>query len=337
VLRALSSQTLAEMDEVQKFILQKQHSLNQLYEDLGKVTSERYLTSVAGGTTPREHNLALQEDIKARMEILMNRAAGDSLPQKIDNVKNTQEYQALITQLRFLRAQEYYYTRDEGHGNSYQFQANYLLANYSLGRAIEAFCKSGEDRTGLLRTSLMADDNFLNTYGYPPDIRDKNDQGKYHKIFAACYELSASLDCTDANARGARGKQVAAIYVTPDYDEKTNPGFNLSPGAEIAGTAKSVFKETLKEAFQHKLKKIQKSEAFNQVEEDVIHESTMVVTRTRSAPAVAPRSASQSPPGTTLFHRAHTNPAATPLAGKDEGPGKDDEKKDANTNGKLLH
>ena len=51
VLRALSSQTLAEMDEVQKFILQKQHGLNQLYEDLGKVTSERYLTSVDGGTT----------------------------------------------------------------------------------------------------------------------------------------------------------------------------------------------------------------------------------------------------------------------------------------------
>lgn len=336
LLLALSAQTIADMDEAQKFIVQKQQSLNLLYEDLGRVTSERYLVSLDGGTTMRERNLVLQEDIKAKISTLLKWAEGDNLPQKISKVKDTQEYQSLITQLRFLRAQEYYHTRDDAHGNSYQFQANYLLANYSLGRAIEAFCKSGEDRTGLLRTSLMADDKFLNTYGYPPDIRDKSDQEKYNKIFAASYELSASLDGTGANVRGARGKQVSAKYVTPDYDEKTNPGFNVSAGEEVAGMAKGVFKETLKETLRHKLKKIQKSDALNQVEEDISRESGIIQARNRSAPVVTPRSPRQSPPGAALFHPPLTKPATQP-AGTQEGSRKDDDKKNVDTKGKLIH
>lgn len=144
--------------------------------------------------------------------------------------------EVLLTQLRFLRAQDFYFNRSKYPPEmAYQFHVNYLLANASTGRDIEAFCKSGEDRTGYLRVSLLADIAFQEKYGYPPDLFNPNEKEKYHAIFAAkALELSASLENTKYNSE-ARSLQVNARY--------TNPVYNMKSGKAVAELAKKVYKK----------------------------------------------------------------------------------------------
>ncbi|MGE3319161.1 MAG: hypothetical protein AB7I18_07670 [Candidatus Berkiella sp.] len=66
--------------------------------------------------------------------------------------------------------------------SNYRFQARFaMLANY-MGEFIEWFCKSGEDRTGLLNEQIEAFCLFIEKYGYPPKWENTIDHLKYHEL-----------------------------------------------------------------------------------------------------------------------------------------------------------
>lgn len=121
----------------------------------------------------------------------------------------------LVMQKRSLQARDMFfnesYLKPE---NSYIFQALYLLSNAQKGRDIECFCKSGEDRTGWMRVTLLAMTDYNLTYGRDPDFNNKSDRDNYHRYYIeAAHDLSASLDNTFYNS-AARGFQVAAKCTT---------------------------------------------------------------------------------------------------------------------------
>jgi hypothetical protein len=113
---------------------------------------------------------------------------------------------------RFLRAQDMYYNKLYKE-DLYHFQANYLLSLSLIeGEDIETFCKSGEDRTGWLRTVMLAYQEYNQIKGYDPDFakikKDPNALQDWNVSLQKARQLSASIENNAANSK-ARGGQVS--------------------------------------------------------------------------------------------------------------------------------
>src|SRR3990167_1590545 len=126
----------------------------------------------------------------------------------------------LIGMVHALQAERFYHERFECAADCvYDFQIQYLLANYSAGQLIEAFCKSAEDRTGALRFKLLAHMMFEEINKYPPNLHDPNDKEELLKYMKVAVELAASLENTKHNSQ-ARGYQVKEIFTVNGYNIK---------------------------------------------------------------------------------------------------------------------
>jgi hypothetical protein len=173
--------------------------------------------------------------IRAELSDIHNKLKNNRLGgEEKNNLINSRDY--LLTQDRFLKAQQLFYSKEYlTKDKAYQFNINFLLANEGAGRPIEAFCKSAEDRTGWLRTSLLGHIAYSQEYGFDPDLTDKDQKAKYDSLFAApAHELSASIENTDANS-GARGMQVSDQEIGHDFAK-----VDIDKG--MAGLAKKVNK-----------------------------------------------------------------------------------------------
>ena len=67
------------------------------------------------------------------------------------------------------------HTRNKG---NYEFQSQFALLAQNRGEFVEWFCKSGEDRTGLLNEYIEAYCIFIEKNGRPPIWNDKKDEYK---------------------------------------------------------------------------------------------------------------------------------------------------------------
>ncbi|MBS0288727.1 MAG: hypothetical protein JSS07_01655 [Proteobacteria bacterium] len=65
---------------------------------------------------------------------------------------------------------------------NYRFQARFALLAQHMDAFVEWFCKSGEDRTGLLNEHIEAFCIFIEKYGYPPRWENEEDNQKFHEI-----------------------------------------------------------------------------------------------------------------------------------------------------------
>jgi hypothetical protein len=102
-----------------------------------------------------------------------------------------------------------------------------------MDRNIETFCKSGEDRTGWMRVTLLALTTFKAANGRDPDFNNEMDNNNFHKNYLnAAHELSASVDNTGFNS-GARGLQVDSSYTTSSK--------NMDFGKSMAVLAKKIY------------------------------------------------------------------------------------------------
>jgi|GEM_PF-4218514 len=135
---------------------------------------------------------------------------------------------------RYQRAQDLFFSgKYKQVEYAFQFHVLYLLTNEQIGRPLESFCKSCEDRTGWLRVSILAQEAFRRANGRDPDLTNPQDRKIYDKVYAyAAHQLSASLDNTQYNS-DARGLQMTAAV--------TNPYIGISMGNKIAKLAKKIF------------------------------------------------------------------------------------------------
>ena len=88
------------------------------------------------------------------------------------------------------------------------FQRNYLIAHYLMGHDIDFFCKSAEDRTGLVNNKIEEAMIFRMQFGRYPRLDQPGDQERLDQIASHVYHGGASRDTTGMNNRGARGLQI---------------------------------------------------------------------------------------------------------------------------------
>ena len=65
---------------------------------------------------------------------------------------------------------------------NYQFQARFALLAQHMDNFVEWFCKSGEDRTGLLNEHIEAYCIFIEQNGHAPRWGNEEDNKKFHKM-----------------------------------------------------------------------------------------------------------------------------------------------------------
>lgn len=100
--------------------------------------------------------------------------------------------------------------------SNYRFQARFaMLANY-MGEFIEWFCKSGEDRTGLLNEHIEAFCLFIEKYGYPPKWENSMDYYHFHELMPLVHNGAPNRE-TNAFNDDCPGLKVS----DPDFEMPT--------------------------------------------------------------------------------------------------------------------
>jgi len=223
-----------EYHKIKSEIIKIQSELNKKYVDFQTLMSKHYDPKKLAKS--KKQILSIIKKLSSSEELITLRELPNS---QLDNQSRNQLREQCINQLRFLKCQELFYSKDENSytrkRNAYQFHVNYLLANEGTGRSIEGFCKSAEDRTGWLRISMLAHVAFVKEHGHDPDLNDSEDKKIYDRFFATkAHELSASLENTKYNSE-SRGLQVSKDF--------TSDLIGMSMGKKMAGLAKGITKE----------------------------------------------------------------------------------------------
>jgi len=100
--------------------------------------------------------------------------------------------------------------------SNYRFQARFaMLANY-MGDFVEWFCKSGEDRTGLLNEHIEAFCLFIEKYGCAPNWDNMNDRNKFHEFMPLVHNGAPNRE-TNAFNDDCPGLKVS----DPDFEMPT--------------------------------------------------------------------------------------------------------------------
>jgi len=192
---------------------------------------------------------------------------------QIERVLNRQLDDVLsFVQLRLLMEEKYFSEDKSGlvsTTETFHFQTLYLLANNLLGRIVEFYCKSGEDRTGRLNDTVEEYFCFKDIYGRFPDISDKHDRTAIEAITPIINEYSVSNEICSGNAPGARAKQQGE-KLTTNAEAQSNTWKKLAHLAK-AGLYKLSEFEKVQEAFKNRKpsKSTEKKEA-KLSEEEVI-------------------------------------------------------------------
>lgn len=125
-------------------------------------------------------------------------------------------------------------------GEPHEFASRYLLVNQFMGKSVDWFCKSGEDRTGRLNNFIeelcgfSAEHGHFPCYDFNNDRVNKADRAEQQEMAKTVVEYSVSGDICDANAHGARG-----IQQTDALGMKVNAGLPNDSWIKIAHLAKS--------------------------------------------------------------------------------------------------
>jgi hypothetical protein len=131
--------------------------------------------------------------------------------------------------------------------SNYRFQARFaMLASY-MDQFVEWFCKSGEDRTGLLNEHIEGFCLFIEKYGYAPSWDNKEDYDKFHKLMPLVHNGAPNRE-TNAFNDDCPGLKVS----DPDFDMPTVSYYTDKKVANISKTATSIapsIKEKVKQFF----------------------------------------------------------------------------------------
>lgn len=194
----------------------------------------------------REQKIAWKQ---AKEDIIkLKKAVNAKLEDK--NLSEKDKKTLAITQLFINAAEIFYQGAHKDPQNGHQLQARYVLANEMMGKSVEFFCKSGEDRTGRLNNHIEEFLVFYQKNNRFPEFSNTADTEQLIAISQAVNMGSVSKKITDQNAPGAEGLQQG-------NDFGTNASLHLAElDRQNALLAKSVYKMTLPQKFMNNLRSL---------------------------------------------------------------------------------
>lgn len=185
---------------------------NQIRED-EKQLAEAYgnVLSIRNDIRTRKKAVQLDELYKKIIAFLK-----DPNNKELLETEDGKKLQNLYTILQlFLDAEKIYFNKQQfTFEYAHDLQARYIISNYLIGRNVEFFCKSGEDRTGRLNNYIEEFFAFKDLYNAFPSIYEQADIESLSVIAPKVHEYSVTREIAHWNSPGARGLQ-------QDVDEST--------------------------------------------------------------------------------------------------------------------
>ncbi|MBN9286353.1 MAG: hypothetical protein BGO43_12685 [Gammaproteobacteria bacterium 39-13] len=106
--------------------------------------------------------------------------------------------------------------------SNYRFQARFAMLGYYLDSFVEWFCKSGEDRTGLLNEQLEAFCIFIEKYGHPPRWENEEDKERFHAIMPHVHNGAPNRETNGFNDDAPGLKVTDSDFEMPTVDYKSD-------------------------------------------------------------------------------------------------------------------
>ncbi len=119
--------------------------------------------------------------------------------------------------------------------SNYRFQARFAMLTSHMDQFTEWFCKSGEDRTGLLNEHVEAFCIFIEKYGYAPTWDNKEDYDKFHKLMPLVHNGAPNRETNGYND-DCPGMKVS----DPDFDMPTVSYYTDKKVANISKAATNI-------------------------------------------------------------------------------------------------
>ena len=120
----------------------------------------------------------------------------------------------ILLSKRFIETHQEFINQSDGK-NPYLLVTRYVQCNRAIGRFVDLFCKSAEDRTGWARVRLAADEMYFAQHNRDPDFNTSSDAAEYDRLVLKAVEMSASIENTKYNSE-SRGFQVGGKHVHND-------------------------------------------------------------------------------------------------------------------------
>lgn len=171
-----------------------------------------------------------QPGIKRFLDVRAKTSERNKLIKKMSKENTWVKREALREQVESLQSEIDFLNK-----SNYRFQARFaMLANYS-GQFVEWFCKSGEDRTGLLNEHIEAFCIFIEKYGYAPNWDNKDDHEKFHELMPLVHNGAPNRETNSYND-DSPGLKVS----DPDFEMPTVSYYTDKKMANISKTATNI-------------------------------------------------------------------------------------------------
>lgn len=105
---------------------------------------------------------------------------------------------------------------------NYRFQARFAVLAQEIGHFVEWFCKSGEDRSGLLEEHITALCIFMEKYGYPPRWDNEQDAVKFYQLMSQVHNGSPNRETNGFNDDAPGLKVTDKDFVMPTLSYATD-------------------------------------------------------------------------------------------------------------------
>lgn len=205
--------------ELDNLIKEKSSVITDLYAKLGALQKdpanakeyEKTLKDIR--SKEKELNKIYKEFINKQKEIWTPekiKAARDDIEKALEKDPDNKSLQ--VAQLYLDSAEIYYSNAHKLPENGHQFQTRYLIANDKMGKNVEFFCKSGEDRTGRANNHIEEFLAFRKENGHFPKFGNKENLNRLEEISHDVHNGAVSKEITDQNAPGAKGLQQGSSF-----------------------------------------------------------------------------------------------------------------------------
>lgn len=171
-----------------------------------------------------------QPGLKRFFEVRSKTSERNKLLKKMNKENTWVKREALREQVEALQAEIDFLNK-----SNYRFQARFAMLSSQMGQFVEWFCKSGEDRTGLLNEHIEAFCIFMEKYGYAPSWDNKDDHVKFHELMPLVHNGSPNRE-TNAYNDDSPGLKVS----DPDFEMPTISYYTDKKMANISKTATNI-------------------------------------------------------------------------------------------------
>lgn len=187
-----------------------------------------------------------QPGLKRFIQVKLKTNEKNKIIKKMEKTRNWDEKDRLRAQANDIQKEIDFLNKA-----NYRFQARFAMLASHMDQFVEWFCKSGEDRTGLLNEHIEAFCIFIEKYGYAPRWENQEDHQKFHALMPDVHNGAPNVytnayndDCPGLKVSDPDFEMPTVSYYT---DKKmANILKNSTPAAlGLVATVKQFFKSLL--------------------------------------------------------------------------------------------